>query len=181
LPRFLCLLKELPDEIRSAAQKLRATTVHYFDIGVLGTCDIASQYHWVYFPEPEYVFYRAGSYSAVHADAAPKGCRSYYVEMSGGVTDMLNRPEELKTRVLADLRKARILSEEDQVLFMELSEIPYAYVIFDQNYENCRKEIIDFLAARNMMTGGRWGGWGYGGMEDALLDGVAASRWISES
>jgi len=82
--------------------------------------------------------------------------------------------------VVDDLRKARILAPEDEILFMELSEIPFAYVIFDQNYEHCRELILEFLAGQNIMTAGRWGGWGYGGMEDALLDGVAASRWASK-
>ena len=62
---------------------------------------------------------------------------------------------------------------------MELSEIPFAYVIFDQNYERCRKIIFDYLAGQKILTGGRWGGWGYGGMEDALLDGRAAAERIS--
>ena len=61
---------------------------------------------------------------------------------------------------------------------MELCELPYAYVIFDQNYERCRQLIFDFLAGQNILTGGRWGGWGYGGMEDAMLDGKAAAEQI---
>jgi protoporphyrinogen oxidase len=176
LPRFLSLLADAPPEIRAAAGQLRATTVHYFDIGVRGPGDIASQHHWVYFPEPQFVFYRAGSYSAVHASAAPPGCRSYYVEMSGGAAELLKKPKELRERVLADLLKARILSEKDEVLFMELCEIPFAYVIFDQNYERCRQVVFDFLASQGILTAGRWGGWGYGGMEDALLDGKAAAE-----
>jgi len=178
LPKFISMLTDVPAEIKTAASQLRATTVHYFDIGVRGPGDIASDYHWVYFPEPEYLFYRAGSYSAVHADAAPKGCRSYYVEMSGGAQHLLNKPEQLKERVLADLRKACILSDKDEVLFMELSQIPFAYVIFDQNYERCRKILFDFLEEHGVLTGGRWGGWGYGGMEDAMLDGKGAAEQI---
>src|SRR5205823_9494820 len=180
LPCFLALLTEVPPEVQTAADQLRATTVHYFDVGVRGPGDRASQYHWIYFPEPEYIFYRAGSYSAVHADAAPPGCRSYYVEMSGGAADWLRRPEELKQRVLADLRHARVLSESDEILFMELNEIPFAYVIFDQHYESCRKQIFDLLADNGILTAGRWGGWNYGGMEDALLEGKAAAEQIAE-
>ena len=33
--------------------------------GTVIFADVASHYHWIYFPEPEYVFYRAGSYSAL--------------------------------------------------------------------------------------------------------------------
>jgi protoporphyrinogen oxidase len=178
LPRLISMLDGVPPEIADAARTLRATTVHYFDIGVRGPGDIASQYHWIYFPEPEFVFYRAGSYSAVHADAAPPGCRSYYVEMSGGAEELLKRPEELKKRVLGDLRKARVISDRDEILFMELSDIPFAYVIFDHHYEASRKLIFDFLASENILTAGRWGGWGYGGMEDAMLDGKAAAETI---
>jgi hypothetical protein len=80
--------------------------------------------------------------------------------------------------VLADLQKARILSDRDEILFMELCEIPFAYVIFDQNYERCRQVILDFLSGHGISTAGRWGGWNYGGMEDAMLEGKAAAETI---
>lgn len=181
LTRFVSLIEDAPAEIRAAAAKLRAATVHYFDIGVRGPGDIASQNHWTYFPEPEFIFYRAGSYSAVHAEAAPAGCRSYYVEMSGGADAWLPRPEALKTRVIADLIKARVLSAQDEILFMELCDIPFAYVIFDHNYEPCRKQILDYLAQHGVQSAGRWGGWNYGGMEDAMLEGKAAADAIAAS
>jgi len=181
LPRLLALATGIPEEIQQAARSLRATTVHYFDIGVRGPGDAASQYHWIYFPEPQYVFYRAGSYSAVHPDAAPAGCRSYYVEMSGGAAEWLKRPEELKQRVLGDLQKARVLSPKDEILFMELCEIPFAYVIFDHNYERCRRLILDYLGNRGVLSAGRWGGWNYGGMEDAMLEGKAAAEQINHA
>jgi protoporphyrinogen oxidase len=176
LPQLLARLADLPEEIREAGRQLRATTVHYFDLGVRGPGDIASHHHWVYFPEPEYVFYRTGSYSAVHPGTVPAGCRSYYVEMSGGAADLLKEPEKLKQRVVCDLQRARILSDRDEILFMKLCEIPFAYVHFDQNYERCRQTIFNYLASQGILTRGRWGGWGYGGMEDALLDGRAAAE-----
>jgi protoporphyrinogen oxidase len=179
LKSFVDIAADAPASIRAAACSLRATTVHYFDIGVRGPGDLASQYHWIYFPEPEYVFYRVGSYSAVHAASAPPACRSYYVEISGGdAIELLNRPDALRTRVLADLKRARVLSEKDEVLFMELCKIPHAYVIFDANYESCRKTILDYLNENDIQSGGRWGGWNYGGMEDALLDGKVAAENI---
>ncbi len=170
---------QLPPAIRDAAAKLRATTVWYFDIGVRGEGTSESNHHWIYFPEPQFIFYRVGSYSAVHRESAPPGCRSYYVEMSGGLGDFLQRPEELKVRVIEDLRKSRVLDEKDEVLFMELCSIPHAYVIFDEHYEAARLEVIDWLATHDIITHGRWGGWNYGGMEDAMLEGLAAAKHIS--
>jgi protoporphyrinogen oxidase len=98
--------------------------------------------------------------------------------MSGGASELLSQPEKLKQRVLADLKRARILAEDDEILFMELCEIPYAYVIFDQHYEQSRGLLLDYLNANGVLTGGRWGGWGYGGMEDAMLDGKAAAETL---
>ena len=121
LTRLVAMLDGVPAEIQKAASTLRATTVHYFDIGVRGPGDIASQYHWIYFPEPEFVFYRAGSYSAVHADAAPAGCRSYYVEMSGGAEELLcpgnsiilvNPTSKVQQRDAAGLQAARPVPEQ---------------------------------------------------------------------
>ena len=180
LVNFLRMLGEqLPKEIRDAAAKLRATTVWYFDIGVRGKGTPESNHHWIYFPEPEFIFYRVGSYSAVHSDSAPAGCRSYYVEMSGGLGDFLERPEDLKERVIEDLRKSRVLDDKDEVLFMDLCSIPHAYVIFDEHYEAARQTVVDWLDGHNILTQGRWGGWNYGGMEDALLEGRAAAQKIS--
>ena len=152
LPQFLSLLLDLPAEVQQAARQLRSTTVRYFDLGVRGPGDAASHHHWIYFPEPEYVFYRVGSYSAVHPGTAPPDCRSYYVEMSGGAADLLKQPEQLKQRVLSDLRKARVLSSRDEVLFMKLCEIPFAYVIFDHNYERSRQVILDYLADQGILS-----------------------------
>jgi protoporphyrinogen oxidase len=178
LPRFMAAAGELPAEVKAALSKLRATTVYYFDVGVRGAGAAASHYHWIYFPEPDFVFYRAGSYSAVHADAAPAGCRSYYVEMSGGIRELLGDPAKLKARVLADLKRAQIIAEDDEILFMELCEIPYAYVIFDKNYEQSRDVVLKYLAAHGVQSCGRWGGWNYGGMEDAMIEGKQAADAI---
>jgi len=179
LTDFIARITDASPEIRQAAARLRATTVHYFDVGVRGPGDAASDYHWIYFPEPEFLFYRTGSYSAVHRESAPAGSRSYYVEMSGGAAELLKQPDALRARVLTDLRKARVLSAKDEVLFMELCSIPHAYVIFDQHYEACRGRVLEYLAQHGVQSAGRWGGWNYGGMEDALLEGRAAAARIA--
>ncbi|NDC79706.1 MAG: amine oxidase [Verrucomicrobia bacterium] len=177
---FLRLVEDLSPKGREAAARLRAATVHYYDIGVRGQGTPRSHYHWVYFPEPDFIFYRVGSYSAVHPSAAPPGCRSYYVEMSGGVDPWLKKPAELQARVLQDLRKAEILSGGDEILFMELCRIPHAYVLFDPHYLTSRQIVEEELASHGVKIAGRWGGWNYGGMEDALLEGQAAAEsWNS--
>lgn len=178
LPRLLEMLAPLPVPVQEAFSRLRATTVHYYDIGVRGKGAAASAHHWTYFPETDYIFYRVGSYSAVHASCTPAGCRSYYVEMSGGIEELRKNPDALQERVLADLRKAEILAEDDEILFTHLRQIPFAYVIFDEHYVQSRDTILAYLAESNIQTAGRWGGWNYGGMEDAMIEGKQAALAI---
>jgi len=178
LVNFLKILKRTPERISEAFPKLKATTVHYFDIGVKGPGAAGSEFHWVYFPENDFVFYRVGSYSAVHGDLAPEGCRSYYVEISGGYEEYRDDLEGLKKRVAADLITGGTISADDEILFMDLCEIPYAYVRFDSNYEESRAAVLDELVKHHVQSCGRWGGWNYGGMEDALLEGRGAAQLI---
>ncbi len=178
---FLRLCRDLPESVRQTSSKLRSSTVHYFDVGVRGPGAEASDAHWVYFPEPEFVFYRVGSYSAVHKALAPEGCRSYYVEISGGYDAYRDRTDELKERVVADLVRGRIISAEDEILLMDLCTIPHAYVVFDSHYEASRASVLDSLALSSVNSCGRWGGWNYGGMEDAMLEGIQAANLINDA
>lgn len=179
LANLLELFRKTPQAISESSPKLRAATVHYFDVGVKGPGASGSEFHWVYFPETEFVFYRVGSYSAVHPELAPDGCRSYYVEISGGFDEYRNDPAGLKQRVIQDLIKGGTISDQDEILFMDLCEIPYAYVIFDANYEASRATILEELTKHDVQSCGRWGGWNYGGMEDALLEGRASALYIN--
>lgn len=179
LPAFLSLCDGLSKTVIEAASKLRATTVYYFDIGVRGRGGPASNYHWVYCPDPAFIFYRVGSYSAVHKDAAPEDCRSYYAEMSGLSPEQLADVEGLKAKVLEGLKRLGIIDPgKDDILFMELSSIPEAYVLFDRNYQESREIVLGFLEGNAIQSKGRWGGWNYGGMEDAMLEGREAARKI---
>jgi protoporphyrinogen oxidase len=178
LKSFVSLLRVAPNNLLDAASRLRATTVYYFDIGVCGKATAHNGYHWVYFPEPDFLFYRVGSYSAVNPKSAPAGCRSYYVEMSGLTSAQLSDQEGLRSRVISDMKKAGLLTSDDEIVFMELCVIPHAYVIFDTYYIHCRNYILDHLKAFGVLSMGRWGGWEYGGMEDALLGGKHAAKTI---
>ena len=180
LVNLLQILSSTPECVTESAKKLRATTVYYFDIGVKGPGAGGSDFHWVYFPEKDFVFYRVGSYSAVHPDLAPEGCRSYYVEISGGYEEYREDTEALKKRVIQDLIKGGTLSSMDEVLFMDLCTIPHAYVVFDSNYEDSRATILDELLKYNVQSCGRWGGWNYGGMEDAMIEGRNAAILIDQ-
>jgi protoporphyrinogen oxidase len=100
--------------------------------------------------------------------------------ISGGYEEYREDTEALKKRVIQDLIEGGTLSSMDEVLFMDLCKIPYAYVVFDSNYEDSRAIILDELLKYDVQSCGRWGGWNYGGMEDALIEGRNAAFLIDQ-
>ncbi|MBI4818568.1 MAG: NAD(P)-binding protein [Deltaproteobacteria bacterium] len=167
----------VPEHIVDAAARLRANSVLYFDVAIRGTPQEHQDYHWIYFPELDLPFYRVGSYSAVERTLAPKGHRSYYVEISQ-VGDL--DPSHFEQPVIEGLKRVGILEDERDLVFMIPNVLSPAYVLVDHAYEAARKSILDFLATFPVMTVGRYGRWQYNAMEDALREGKESARWSAE-
>ncbi len=175
LTTLLDLLTEvLPADIARARSLLRATQVTYWDIGVRGDTRPNTP-HWIYFPEPDYPFYRVGCGSAAVSSLAPQGCRSHYVEVAHaqGTTCTVQEAE-----LISGLRKARVLREDlgDELLFCRRSNINPGYVIMDHAYEEARSTCLNWLEAQQIYSIGRYGAWIYDSMEGAMLQGRDTAR-----
>ena len=176
LPELVGIIKDVPPEIRDAAGKLRYVSVHDVGIGVR-RADI-SPYHWIYFPGPEFPFYRVGFMSNFSPSLAPDGCSSMYVEVS-------HRPDEapddgvdegaLIGGVMGGLAGCRLLGPADQVEASDVRDIKYAYVVFDRHREAALPAIMGYLDSIGIHSIGRYGAWEYSSMEDAILEGRAAA------
>lgn len=166
----------VPEAVRDAVVKLRANSVFYFDVGIKGAVRDHQDYHWIYFPEEEFPFYRVGSYSAVERSLAPEGCRSYYVECGHyGEGD----PSRYEQAVIDGLRKVGLLTDEDELLFLVPNVLSPAYVLVDDHYAAARGTILDWLASSTpIITMGRYGRWQYNAMEDAMREGQEAALQI---
>ena len=174
LPALVGLLHRVPDAVREAASRLRATDVTWVAVGARGPN--LQLWHWVYTPEPEFTTYRIGSPSAVFPGTAPAGTSSFYVEYSG--------PRSLEACARAaveDLVRARMIRSAADVLFTEPRVIRNAYVLYDAHYGQARKTVIDFLGEVGIRTAGRYGNWEYSSMEDALLAGRAAADQVERA
>ena len=172
LPELVELCVDAPDAVRSAAHKLRATIVTYVNVAARGE---GPAYHWVYFPEPEFAFYRVGSASAIYPKLAPAGTRSFYVEFSS-----LNGLDHAtaERQAIAGLIRAGLLKSEEDVIFAFARDIHGAYVLYDRDYGAAKETILGFLREAGIETCGRYGNWEYGGMEDAMLGGQAAAERV---
>ncbi|MCC6647637.1 MAG: FAD-dependent oxidoreductase [Polyangiaceae bacterium] len=168
-------LVDPPPEVRAAVERLRCTSLTYLDVAVRGA--VLRDLHWVYVPERALPFYRVGCYSNFSPDVAPEGHSSLYVELAArGPAD-----GAAISRALDALVTMGLLASRDDVLFVRARELSHAYVIFDHAYYGALAVIEPFLREQGILSTGRYGGWNYSSMEDALLFGRAAAREVLDA
>ncbi len=178
LPHLVELLARgasgVPDEVRAAAGRLRATTVTYVCVAARGRN--RQPWHWIYLPEPEFKAYRIGSPSAVYAPLAPPDTATFSVEYSHHGERSSAQCEQ---DAVEELLRSEMIHSAGDILFAHAREIPGAYVIYDEAYGAAKAEILRFLEHARLLTAGRYGQWEYSSMEDAILGGRACARLLN--
>jgi protoporphyrinogen oxidase len=164
----------VPAPIQESSQRLRFTSVYNINLGVNRNL---SEKHWVYFPEPEYCFYRVGFSHNFSLHQAPAGCGAIYAEVAYASWKPLDK-SRIVHQVKADLLKAGILDRHDRVLTECCLDIPCAYVIYDRNYRQSVENLRSFARKNDIYTIGRYGAWEYSGMEDAIWQGKQVAEEI---
>lgn len=174
LPRLVSLTRGMPAALKNAASRLQSTSIYNINFGLKGTQPIP--YSWVYFPEKEFLFHRAGSASACVPTVAPKGHFSLYVEFS--YRGQTPNPEALGKHALEKLKKLGWIKSEKQVVVRRDLNLPGAYVVYDENRDETVQRLLAFYEKRRVYSVGRYGRWEYGSMESALEQGIHAARTI---
>ena len=171
LDTLLSLIEDLPSELREAQQQLRCTHLYYLDVALNVPC--GKNVHWVYVPEAKYPFYRVGCYSHFSPEMAPPGKACLYVELA-------NREEPDLTRLLPEvakgLKEMQLINAASDIRFARVRRIDHAYVIFDHHYFASTNAVFPFLEQNGIYSTGRYGGWNYSSMEDALIFGTQGAR-----
>ena len=173
LPELVNALDPLPRELREAGLVLRWRAVHCINIGVKKTGGPTS--HWAYFPEEDFVFYRVGFIHNICERSVPEGCSAYYIEIASDPHEDVD-VEELTGRSIEDFNKVGILEGGDDIVAVQYLPMPCAYVVYDHVRPAAVQTIKEFLEQHDIHSVGRYGGWKYSTMEDALLDGKSIAE-----
>jgi protoporphyrinogen oxidase len=172
LPELIRRIPQAPADIQRAAADLRWVKWRYLNVATRTSPPV--DYHWAYVPEAQYPFFRVGVFSNAVPNMAPPGCGSLYVELNEREGDP-RLPE-----VLQALVHAGAITAVDDVAFTELREIEYAYVVFDDAYEQCTHTIHQWLHGMGVRSCGRYGSWIYNSMEDSIIQGMEAAIWARQ-
>ncbi|HEY2735676.1 MAG TPA: FAD-dependent oxidoreductase [Polyangiales bacterium] len=123
-----------------------------------------SDVHWMYYPSRELVFYRVGFYDNIFETDR----MSLYVEIGLPAAASVDVPA-LRERVLADLRKANLIGAHRLVAEHSVVMDPaYVHITRASNAEVAR--LRGQLAARDVFSIGRYGGWTYCSIEDNIVE-----------
>ena len=175
LPELVARLTDAPKEIEEAAGKLRCTPVRYLNVATKSSPN--ADFHWIYVPEEKFPFYRVGIYTNAVPAMAPPGRGSLYVELSD--RGPMPRVDDIMPDVAQALAAAGAINGADDVLFAEIKELKYAYVVFDDNYYSCVGKLINYFEANDVFPRGRYGSWIYNAMEDSILAGRDAATRLN--
>ena len=118
------------------------------------------RFHWLYLPEKDFSFYRAGYY--------PRGqAVSVYLEKTVTAAGPIDEACVFREMKLALLRTGMI-ARPGEILFYDLKKIPVSYVVFDRNWPQLVPAILSYLRRLDIYSIGRYGSWNYSSMADDI-------------
>lgn len=120
--------------------------------------------HWVYYPDRERVFYRIGFYDNIFDTDR----MSLYVEIGFPAGAEIDQAA-MRARVLEDLRREGLVTDHQLVAEHSVVMDP-AYVHINRASMAEHQRLAALLAARDVHSIGRYGGWTYCSIEDNMVE-----------
>jgi protoporphyrinogen oxidase len=177
MPALMKAACRVPTSIRKANDLLRFTSVYNVNLGV---DRVVSDKHWIYFPEPEFIFYRVGFAHNFSPHQSPPGCSSIYAEVAYSPWKPIDKRQTTE-QVKQDLIRSGILTSQDRLMSQLCLDIPCAYVLYDQRHRENVGLIRSYLERCGVRIIGRYGSWEYSGMEDAIRQGKTVAEELIQT
>ncbi|MCB1195026.1 NAD(P)-binding protein [bacterium] len=165
------------ESIREKAKKLVSNTVLIIGVGVARKD--ARKLNWIYFPEPEYPWYRVTFFSNYSPFNVPdENHFSLMGEISYPYGTQPDADEEIQ-RSLSAFVKCGFLNQDDietKIASLYHRTIPKAYPVPSCDRDEILHAVQPFLMKNNIYSRGRFGGWKYevANMDHSVMQGKEA-------
>jgi protoporphyrinogen oxidase len=163
--------KDVPADVHDAASGLRCTTL------VNVTCclnrPLPHSYHWVYFPESQFPFFRLVFPSNISAAMAPPNCSIISAEISNPNLNDLPRLGQSVKEALLGLGMIGALSD---ISATRTNYVEHAYPVHDLGRQAAVQRLQQFLNSKGVWSIGRFGSWRYSSIDDAIVQGLETAR-----
>jgi protoporphyrinogen oxidase len=176
LPSLIGRIEDASPDLEAVGRSLRYVSVLNLNLGF--DAPSPQPYHWVYFPEEEFPFYRVGIYSNLSPASVPRGSSAFYVEISHPPSEVPD-VEGLSEKSAAALARVGLVPPNARLCRTRAVHIPYAYVIHDRVRRDSLAAASAELERHGILSVGRYGAWEYSAMEDALWHGRQAAERVA--
>jgi len=176
LPELIPLIKDVPQKVNEAVQKLACSTCVIINLGV-DRADI-SPANWSYFYDEDIVFTRLSYPHMQSKNNVPPNCGSIQAEIyfSKKYRPLKKKKDEFIDQTIDDLIRCNLLTKKDRILFKEARIIPYANVIFDHERKDNLAIVHSYLDEIGLKYCGRYGEWGYHWTDESFKSGENAAQ-----
>jgi protoporphyrinogen oxidase len=182
LPDFVRMIDPLPENnIIETSKKMKFRGLRFLNIKL--NREQVSDNNWIYIPERQYLFFRIQEPKNWSPYNVPAGKTSLILEIASDKgDDIWDKPdEEILKRCVKDL-KALGLDIEKDIIECFSTRAPYSYPIYDLDYKEKIKVIVDYLDKyENLISCGRQGLYRYNNMDHSIKMGfLAADHLLSD-
>jgi protoporphyrinogen oxidase len=180
LPDLIRMLRDVPNDVREAADRLACSTLVLVNIGV-NRRDLSTA-HMTYFYDEDICFTRLSFPHMLSVTNTPPGTGSIQAEIyfSEKYRPFTGSPNDWIEPVIRDLRRCGLLHEEDQIMCKKAMLLRYANIIFDLERAAALKTVHGYLDDIGIAYCGRYGDWGYMWTDESFKSGeLAAERSLS--
>lgn len=170
-------LKPLSD----SATGLVRTRTWVGGVGIRGPMPVVAQGKcWMYFPEPEYPFYRVTVFNNYSARNAPAGCYSLMAEISSRVGDPELDDATLMESSISGLRRCGLIAPDGEPVQTWSHFADYGYPVPTLGRDAILNRVLPVLDAMGIYSRGRFGAWKYevGNMDHSFMQGVEVARRV---
>jgi protoporphyrinogen oxidase len=159
-------------------ERLRYSSSHIVGIGIAGTLPAQlEQKCWMYFPEPQFPFYRVTVFSRYSPDNVPdpKKTWSLLCEVSESSSKPVNS-ERVVNEVIQGLHAARLLDKDAEIISRWHRRLEHGYPTPFLGRDHFLNEIEPALRAAGIYSRGRFGAWKYeiSNQDHSCMQGVEA-------
>jgi len=180
LPDLIGMISDVPKDVLNASRRLACSTCVLVNIGV--DRDDLSESHMTYFYDEDICFTRLSFPHMLAASNSPEGKGSIQAEVyfSSKYKPLTGVPTDWIEPVIADLRRCKLLREDDRIIFSTAMEMRYANVIFDLERETALETVHGYLDDLGIAYCGRYGDWGYMWTDESFRSGESAAQKIMD-
>jgi len=161
----------LPDDIRREARELHSTSL--LSLIYCVRHPLPHSFHWLYFPEPQYPFFRIVFPSNICPSLSPENTSVISVEISQPDKARLDDLEAATRKHLIELG---FLRDEADICYAARHYFDHAYPVHDLDRQACVSHLVEFFKSRDVWTIGRFGAWRYSSIDDAIAEALCAAQ-----